>query len=111
MSPQHVTYLLPGAVGSLRGKSKSAADSPKCMKNTISVLQFILRGTSASFVLTWDVEESDKPLRMLSLSVPGATLRVIRNNNSVEVNLNDMNSFPLDLNHTNPLERKQLYPR
>lgn len=43
--------------------------------------------------------------------MPGARLRVIRNNNSAEENLGDVNVFPLDLSHTKQFEKKQLNPR
>lgn len=53
-------------------------------------------------------KESDKPLEILSRDVPGAKERVIRNNNSVKENLDDMNLFPLDLSHTNQFQKKEL---
>lgn len=37
--------------------------------------------------------------------MPGAKLRVIRNNNLMEENLDDMNLFPLDLSYTINLKR------
>lgn len=77
---------------------------------SISILQFVCRGTSASLFPTWDAVEPDKPLELVLINVPGAKLRVIRNNNSVKGNLDDMNSFPLDLSHTNQWEKKQLNP-
>lgn len=45
------------------------------------------------------------------MNAPGAKVGVIRNNNSVKGNLDDMNSFPLDLRLTNQLGKKQLHPR
>lgn len=73
---------------------------------SISVLQFVFRGTLLPFSPTWDAEESDKPLKILSINVPGAKLRVIRNDNSVRGNLDDMSLFPLHLSHTNQFGKK-----
>lgn len=73
--------------------------------------QFVLRGTWLPFSPIRDTGESDKPLEILLINVPGAKLRVIRNNNSGKRNLDDVNLFPLDLSHTNQLEKEQLNPR
>lgn len=39
--------------------------------------------------------------------MPGAKLKVIRNNNSMQENLDGMNLFPLDLSYTNQFGKKQ----